>query len=67
MHFVYFHVYVCLLQVTLRTDDMDLAGDLVQAVASFLGLDELQVTADFPMHMEELKEILVKVRHSWYL
>lgn len=48
-------------QVTVRTDDMDLAGDIVQAIASFLGLDELQVTADFPLHMEELKGILVKV------
>ncbi|XP_006811161.1 BBSome complex member BBS2-like [Saccoglossus kowalevskii] len=48
-------------QVILKTDDMDLAGDIIQALASFLGIEDLQVTADFPMHMEELKNILVKV------
>ncbi|XP_077978024.1 BBSome complex member BBS2-like isoform X2 [Glandiceps talaboti] len=48
-------------QVTLKTDDMDLAGDIIQALASFLGIEDLQVTADFPMHMEELKNVLVKV------
>ncbi|XP_072026618.1 BBSome complex member BBS2-like [Amphiura filiformis] len=48
-------------QVTIKTDDMDLAGDIIQALASFLGLEELQVTADFPMHMEELKNVLTKV------
>ena len=47
--------------MTLKTDDMDLAGDIIQALASFLGLEELQVTADFPMHMEELKSVLTKV------
>ena len=40
---------------------MDLAGDIIQALAAFLGLEELQVTADFPMHMEELKSVLTKV------
>ncbi|XP_041460099.1 Bardet-Biedl syndrome 2 protein homolog [Lytechinus variegatus] len=48
-------------QVTIRTDDMDLAGDLIQALASFLGIDDLQVIADYPMHMEDLKNLLIKV------
>ena len=30
--------------VTLRTDDMDMAGDIIQALASYLNLDNLQVT-----------------------
>ncbi|XP_070565580.1 BBSome complex member BBS2-like [Ptychodera flava] len=48
-------------QVTLKTDDMDLAGDIIQALASFLAIEDLQVMADFPMHMEELKNVLLKV------
>ena len=49
------------LQITLKTDDMDLAGDVVQALAVFLNLDDLQSTADFPHEMEKLREVLVKV------
>ncbi|XP_074660116.1 BBSome complex member BBS2-like [Tubulanus polymorphus] len=48
-------------QVIIMTDDMDLAGDVVQALCVFLHIDELQVTAEFPTEMEKLREILVKV------
>ena len=48
-------------QITIKTDDMDLAGDVVQALATFLNVDDLQSTADFPHEMEKLREILVKV------
>ncbi|XP_071957615.1 BBSome complex member BBS2-like [Antedon mediterranea] len=48
-------------QLTIKTDDMDFAGDLIQALAVFLGLEDLQSTADFPMHMEDLKNVLMKV------
>ena len=41
---------------------MDLAGDVVQALATFLNVDDLQSTADFPHEMEKLREILVKVQ-----
>ena len=40
---------------------MDLAGDVVQALSTFLNVDDLQSTADFPHEMEKLREILVKV------
>lgn len=50
------------MQVQLRTDDMDLAGDLIQALSVFLNIEDLQVTADFPDEMEILKDILVKVQ-----
>lgn len=48
-------------QIILKTDDMDLAGDVIQALATFLNVDDLQSTADFPHEMEKLREILVKV------
>ena len=47
--------------MTIMTDDMDLAGDLVSALAGFLNIEDLQSTVEFPDHMEELKDVLVKV------
>ena len=43
------------------TDDMDLAGDIIQALAQFLNLEDLLTTADFPVEIETLKQILFKV------
>ena len=48
-------------QIMLRTDDMDLAGDVIQALANFLNIEDLNVTADFPDDMENLRQILIKV------
>lgn len=48
-------------QLTIHTDDMDLAGDITQALAAFLNLEDLMSTADFPMEIETLKQILIKV------
>ena len=49
------------LQLTIMTDDMDLAGDIIQALAQFLNLEDLLTTADFPVEIETLKQILFKV------
>ena len=49
------------LQIVLGTDDMDLAGDIIQALANFLNVEDLNVTADFPDQMETLRQILIKV------
>lgn len=49
-------------QITLRTDDIDLAGDLVQSLASFLAIEELSAEADFPSYFEELHVTLTEVR-----
>ncbi|KAK3597584.1 hypothetical protein CHS0354_030126 [Potamilus streckersoni] len=48
-------------QITIRTNDMDLAGDIVQALATFLNQEDLQTNVDFPDEMEKLREVLVKV------
>ena len=45
----------------INTDDMDLAGDLIQALATFLNIDDLHTNIDFPDEMEKLRGILVKV------
>ncbi|XP_060693812.1 Bardet-Biedl syndrome 2 protein homolog [Hemiscyllium ocellatum] len=48
-------------EVTIRTEDIDLAGELIQSMASFLAIEDLQVEADFPAYFEELRQILVQV------
>ncbi|KAL4657039.1 Bardet-Biedl syndrome 2 protein-like [Arapaima gigas] len=48
-------------EITLKTDDIDLAGDLVQSLASFLAIEDLQVEADFPVYFEELRVTLTEV------
>ncbi|KAG7214905.1 hypothetical protein INR49_005180 [Caranx melampygus] len=48
-------------QITLRTDDIDLAGDLVQSLASFLAIEDLSAEADFPGYFEELRSTLTEV------
>lgn len=55
-------------EVTINTDDIDLAGDIIQSLASFFAIEELQVEADFPAYFEELKKVLMKVDeyHSVY-
>lgn len=48
-------------QITFSTDDIDLAGDLVQSLASFLAIEDLQAEADFPIYFKELRATLSEV------
>ncbi|KAG0695207.1 Bardet-Biedl syndrome 2 [Chionoecetes opilio] len=48
-------------EMTLRTDDMELAGDLIQAVSNYLNLEDLQVEADFPTELDQLSSLLERV------
>lgn len=43
------------------TDDMDLAGDLVQDLAAYLGIEDLASRAAFPAAMEAFKATLAQV------
>ena len=73
--------YTVLLQVVLSTDDIELAGNIIQAFTEDLGIEvwttvyvcvyhwslsislqNLQSRANFPKSMEELRQILEKVR-----
>jgi Bardet-Biedl syndrome 2 protein len=47
--------------MSIKCDNMDLVGDIVQDLATYLDLAELQVTADFPKAMAAFKDVLVKV------
>ncbi|XP_029464577.1 Bardet-Biedl syndrome 2 protein isoform X2 [Rhinatrema bivittatum] len=48
-------------EISVNTDDMDLAGDVIQSLASFLAIEDLQVEADFPKYFEGLRKILMQV------
>ncbi|KAG2486168.1 hypothetical protein HYH03_015132 [Edaphochlamys debaryana] len=48
-------------QVTLATDSMDMAGELVGDLAAYLGLGDLASTAHFPGAMRAFKEVLDQV------
>ena len=48
-------------QVTFYTDDMELAGFLVQSLIAYLKIVDLQVTCDFPEEIEVLQDTLTKV------
>ncbi|RDD37377.1 Bardet-Biedl syndrome 2 protein-like protein [Trichoplax sp. H2] len=48
-------------KITIKTDNMDLAGDVIQGLTTFLGIEDLQVTADFPDYLEYLRSVLEKV------
>lgn len=49
-------------QVTIMTDDMDLAGDLVQDLVADLGVSELASRANFPTAMEAFQQTLAQVQ-----
>jgi len=48
-------------KVTIRTDDIDVAGEMVQDLCQYLQVNELESTANFPDEMEKFKSVLLKV------
>lgn len=47
---------------SILTDDMELAGNLIQSLASYLNIFDLQVSCDFPEEIENLQTTILKVR-----
>jgi Bardet-Biedl syndrome 2 protein len=48
-------------QFTIRTDEMELAGYLIQSLISFLNIIDLQTTCDFPIELDNLQHILIRI------
>lgn len=48
----------------IRVDDMELAGELVQDLCKYLGLEELESSAIFPAEMDSLRTVLAQARAS---
>ena len=48
-------------QFTIYSDDMELAGLIIQSLLSYLNLADLQVTCDFQEEMNSLQSALEKV------
>lgn len=49
--------------VTVKADNMELAGNIIQSMAEFLSIEELVVLGDYPQDIEKLKKLIVKVRN----
>eukprot|EP00929_Paragymnodinium_shiwhaense_P107339 TRINITY_DN7343_c0_g1_i1.p1 TRINITY_DN7343_c0_g1~~TRINITY_DN7343_c0_g1_i1.p1 ORF type:complete len:723 (+),score=176.59 TRINITY_DN7343_c0_g1_i1:319-2487(+) len=47
--------------LTIRTDDIEVAGEMVQDLCAHLQVAELESTANFPDEMEKFKSVLMKV------
>lgn len=48
-------------QVIIKTDDLDVAGNIVQSLATYLKIDDLNVTAHFPEELKALNVLIEKV------
>mmetsp|Transcript_110890 Transcript_110890/g.192250 ORF Transcript_110890/g.192250 Transcript_110890/m.192250 type:complete len:718 (+) Transcript_110890:133-2286(+) len=48
-------------KISIRTDDIEVAGEMIQDFCSFLQVTELESTAHFPDEMEKFKSVLMKV------
>lgn len=48
-------------KITISTDDIEVAGEIVQDLCTFLQVNELESTAHFPDEMEKFRSVLMKV------
>lgn len=48
-------------KITIRTDDLEVAGEIVQDFCNFLKVNELESIAHFPDEMEKFKAVLMRV------
>ncbi|XP_070616598.1 BBSome complex member BBS2 [Erythrolamprus reginae] len=51
-------------EISINTDNIDLAGDIIQSMASFWAIEDLQVEADFPVYFDEVHQAFVGVDSS---
>jgi hypothetical protein len=52
---------LCRLQVTIQTDNMESAGNIVLSIGKFLNISDLQTTANFPQELEILQQVYFQV------
>merc|ERR1719335_743520 len=48
-------------KITIRTDDLEVAGEIIQDLCAYLQVTELESVAHFPDEMENFKAVLMKV------
>ena len=48
-------------KIMIKTDSMEVAGDMLQDLCAFMSIQELESVAEFPTEMEELRQIIKKV------
>lgn len=45
----------------IQTDDMELAGNIIQSLGKFLNIDALPTTCDFPQELDMLQKVFSQV------
>ncbi|CAF2314792.1 unnamed protein product [Rotaria sp. Silwood2] len=48
-------------QVRIQTDDMELAGNIIQSLGKFLKIENLQTVVDFPQEFEILEQVFYQI------
>jgi Bardet-Biedl syndrome 2 protein len=48
-------------QLTIRVNNMEVAGEIIQDLCAFLTINELESVVDFPQEFEDFKKVLMKV------
>jgi Bardet-Biedl syndrome 2 protein len=48
-------------EITIRSDDLEVVGEMVQDLCAYLQVQELESTASFPQEMEKFKSVLQRV------
>ena len=49
-------------EFTIRTDNIELAGDIIQSLVSdYLNIEDMSSNADFPLEVEKLKKYISRV------
>ncbi|CAF0997148.1 unnamed protein product [Rotaria sordida] len=48
-------------QVRIQTDDIELAGNIIQSLGKFLKIEDLQTVGDFPQEFEILEQIFYQI------
>lgn len=54
-------MFFFLLQVTIQNNDIELVGNIIQSIAEYFEITELQTIAQFPREIAELVDITEKV------
>ena len=47
-------------KISIRADDMDLCGDIVQALVEYLGVEDMSSSCDFPEDIGKIEQLLIK-------
>ena len=54
------------LKILIQTDDMEVAGNIVQSIGKFLNIEDLQTTGDFLYEFQLLEQVFSQVKLIYF-